>query len=48
LLRKPATPKKRQLIPIKTLGSPKTGNVSVVVVTSGKTVRVEGLGVETG
>jgi hypothetical protein len=40
--------RKRQLIPISSFTTPVTGNVRIVVATSGKTVRIEGLGVATG
>jgi hypothetical protein len=41
---KSATLKKRQLIPLRSLGAARTGKVRVVVVSSGKLVRIEGLG----
>ena len=39
--------RKRQLIPVSSFVSPRSGKVRVVVATSGRTVRVEGLGVAT-
>lgn len=41
------TLRKKQLIPITTFASPRNGTLRIVVATSGKAVRVEGLGIAT-